>query len=152
MLSNVEIKERIESFPERCRSTGLKVTHQRVAIFNYLAGTESHPSPDEVYETIRVRLPSISLATVYKVLDQFHRQGFLRRVSTEGQVARYDARMEHHHHLICKSCGIIRDLELDPAGSHPAMPEVADFRIERSETFFHGLCNTCEDSKASLPA
>ena len=123
-----------------------------MAIFNYLAGTESHPSPDEVYENIRVQLPSISLATVYKVLDQFHRQGFLRRVSTEGQVARYDARMEQHHHLICNHCGKIRDLGLDPDTSRPSLPEVADFRIERSDILFHGLGRTCQDSEASLPA
>ena len=152
MLSTTEIQERIATFPEQCRTAGLKVTHQRVAIFNFLAGSESHPTPEEVYAEIRTEVPSISLATVYKVLDQFHRHGFLRRVSTEGQVARYDARLEHHIHLICGRCGRIRDLAHSPGAHPPPLPDVADFRIERNDILFHGRCKGCEEDSPALPA
>lgn len=160
MLKPPEIQALMEGFPQQCRSAGLKVTHQRVAIFNYLAGTESHPTPDVVYENIRTQLPSISLATVYKVLDQFHRHGFLRRISTEGQVARYDASLKSHQHLICDTCGLIRDLLSDETGadetgargaSTPPLPEVDDFTIDRCDVLFHGRCNACE-ATSSLPA
>jgi len=136
------ISERIRAFPALCRNAGLKVTHQRTAIYAMLAATESHPSPEEVYTQIRGDLPSISLATVYKVLDLFNRYGFLRKVSTEGQVARYDANTMPHHHQVCSRCGVIRDVvmdlpgELNQEGNH-------DFKVSHCDIIFHGVCGSC---------
>jgi Fur family peroxide stress response transcriptional regulator len=143
MLAQALIQERIQRFPERCRAAGLKVTHQRTAIYGVLAATEQHPSPEEVYESVRPELPSISLATVYKVLDLFQRHGFLRKVSTEQQVARYDANMGAHHHVVCDGCGRIQDVTVNlPAGrlEHPAG---ADFAVSHYDIIFHGLCAGC---------
>jgi Fur family transcriptional regulator, peroxide stress response regulator len=142
MPAQAEIQARMQRFPERCRAAGLKLTHQRSAIYGALAGTERHPSPEEVYEAVRPELPSISLATVYKVLDLFHRHGFLRKVSTEGQVARYDANMGAHHHLVCDACGRIQDVDSAlPAGLES--PLQSDFAVSHYDIIFHGLCADC---------
>ena len=138
------VQERLAQFPERCRTAGLKVTQQRVAVYSMLAHTEAHPTPEDVFEAIRPDLPLVSLATVYKILDQFHRAGFVRKVSTEGQAARYDARTDPHHHLVCTGCGAIQDVQLqhepDLAGDLPA---AADFQVARYDVIFHGLCSAC---------
>lgn len=144
MLKQQDIEERIRRFPALCRVAGLKVTHQRTAIFGMLAATEGHPTPETVYSVIRRRLPSISLATVYKVLDQFHRHGFLHKVSTENQVARYDANLAPHHHLICEGCGKIQDVDPAPAAGDLPAPGVGDFRVVHCEVIFHGLCASCQ--------
>ena len=144
MLNQQDIDQRIKQFPALCRRAGLKVTHQRTAIYGMLASTEEHPTPETVYSVIQSRLPSLSLATVYKVLDQFHRHGFLQKVSTENQVARYDANLAPHHHLVCEGCGQIQDLALAaPARGLPS-PEVGDFQVTHSEVIFHGLCPSCQ--------
>ena len=143
MLAQAQIQERIRNFPERCRAAGLKVTHQRTAIYGVLAATESHPSPEEVYESVRPDLPSISLATVYKVLDLFQRHGFLRRVSTEHQVARYDANMGTHHHLVCDGCGRIQDVSVSLPGGSLESEAGADFSVSHYDIIFHGLCRDC---------
>lgn len=143
MLANALIQERMRGFPGRCRAEGLKVTHQRSAIFRALAATDRHPSPEEVYAQVRAELPSISLATVYKVLDLFQRHGFLRRVSTEQQAARYDANLAPHHHLVCDRCGSIQDVPVPPNSDLPAVPAGVDFSVSHTDILFRGLCGAC---------
>jgi Fur family peroxide stress response transcriptional regulator len=125
------------------------VTHQRTAIYTMLAATDSHPSPEEVYGAIRGALPSISLATVYKVLDLFQRHGFLRKVSTENQVARYDANTGTHHHLISRKCDRIEDVEVALPGGESPRPEGTEFEVDRCDIIFHGLCSQCRAEAAA---
>ncbi len=144
MISRDVIQERVERFPARCREAGLKVTHQRVSIYRMLASSESHPSPDEVYARIRKNLPNLSLGTVYKVLDQFHQNGFVRRVSTEKQVARYDANLAPHHHLNCSCCGRIQDITDALKVSGLTDGGGVDFQVSHHDVIFHGVCSNCQ--------
>jgi len=144
MLTQAKIQERTHRFPAQCKNAGLKVTHQRTAVYGMLAGTESHPTPEDVYSQIRQSLPTVSLATVYKILDLFHSYGFLRKVSTEGQVARYDANVDPHHHVICSQCGTIKDIMPESASYSDALPKVPDFSITHSDVIYHGVCKKCQ--------
>ena len=138
-------QQRIAEFPEVCRRAGLKVTPQRSIIFAMLASTDVHPTPEEVYSEIRKSSPSISLATVYKILDLFQARGFIRRVSTQDQVARYDANMESHHHLICSDCGRISDISFEErVPVETALAESGGFRVSDYEIQFHGKCSDCQ--------
>lgn len=149
MIPQATVDDRIHKFPELCKSAGLKVTHQRTAVYAMLAGTDSHPSPEEVYSSIRRDLPSISLATVYKILDLFHKHGFLRRVSTDGQVARYDANVDAHHHLICARCGGIQDVTVHGCDDLQVdVPDGAALQVGSYDIIFHGLCGGCQKSQA----
>ena len=149
MLNSADIEARIERFPQRCRDAGLKVTHQRTAIYGMLASTERHPTPEEVFSEIRAHIPSISLATVYKVLDQFCQHGFVRKVSTETQVARYDANLSHHHHLLCSSCGTILDVKKEGAVGGLSISAETGFRVSHYDVIFHGQCAACLKTAAS---
>ena len=143
-MTQPQAEQRIKDFPAICRKAGLKVTPQRSAIFSMLTTTKSHPSPEEVYSGIRDATPSISLATVYKILELFHGQGFIRRVSTLDQVTRYDANVDPHHHLICSQCGKIQDVEIEAGSPQPPNPDMAGFRVTDYEVQFHGVCGECE--------
>jgi Fur family peroxide stress response transcriptional regulator len=140
----VSAEEKIRSFPERCHKAGLKVTQQRREIYALLAASLAHPCPEEIYEQIRDALPSLSLATVYKIVDQFHRHGLLRKVPTRSQVARYDARTDEHHHLVCTACDRIEDVFLPPLPPRMTrLPSGTDFQAQSYELVFHGLCSAC---------
>lgn len=139
------VERRIAEFPEACRRAGLKVTHQRMAVYSMLARTDRHPTPEEVYSAIRTQLPSLSLGTVYKILDQFNKHGFLRKVSTESHVARYDANMDSHHHLVCAGCGRIQDVHVDqPLDALAQVPTSAEFAVKSYDILFRGLCKACQ--------
>lgn len=146
MLAQQTIDTRISRFPADCKASGLKVTHQRTAVYNMMAATETHPSPEDVYSTISKNLPSISLATVYKILDLFHKKGFLRKVSTENQVARYDANVDDHYHMICNSCGNIMDLSAKKLNGALDIPKNGGFRVDHYDIVLYGECQSCQGS------
>ena len=141
-------QQRIAEFPDACRRAGLKVTPQRSVIFAMLASTDVHPTPEEVYSEIRKSSPSISLATVYKILDLFHARGFIRRVSTRDQVARYDARTERHYHAVCKRCGAIEDVRAEAAPPLPQGDLAGGFDVHDVDVVLRGLCHHCRTTGA----
>jgi len=144
MAQSAQLQERINAFPTACRGAGLKVTPQRVAVYSMLVKTTQHPSPEEVYSEIRKLSPSISLATVYKILDMFMLKGFIRRVSTQDQVSRYDANLAPHDHLICSGCGKIQDIMGDePQMRQPSGNQTNGFQVVSSEIHYHGFCGDC---------
>lgn len=97
----------------KLRDKGLKVTPQRVAIFEAIVTLNNHPTADNIIEYIKANHPHISVGTVYKVLDSLVENGLLKKVKTEKDIMRYDAVMSDHHHLYCAETDRIEDYE-DP--------------------------------------
>jgi Fur family peroxide stress response transcriptional regulator len=144
MIHADEVKQRIERFPAMCRRAGLKVTPQRQAVYAMLAATDTHPTPDAIFSAVRRELPSVSLATVYKVLDQLAAHGLLVKVSTPDQAARYDARTESHQHAACARCGRITDLHAEHLEEALArLPIPKGFQVRRVDVLVHGICAQC---------
>jgi len=95
---------------------GLKVTHQRLVIYQVLQETDTHPAAEGIYEKIKKRNPSISLGTVYKTLEVFVKKGLIKKINTSEGNMRYDARIDNHNHIYCTNTKEIidfKDLELD---------------------------------------
>jgi Fur family transcriptional regulator, peroxide stress response regulator len=88
---------------------GLKVTPQRIAIFEAILKLNNHPTAENIIEYIRKNHPNISVATVYKVLDVLVENGLIKKVKTENDIMRYDAIMESHHHIYCSDSDKIED-------------------------------------------
>ena len=128
-----------------CEQAGLAVTHQREVIYDVLRSTSGHPSPEEVCARVRERIPSVSLATVYKNLHLFISAGIFQEVSLHHGSMRMETNHEAHHHLLCTRCKTIHDV--DPAHLH--LPErLSDlpggFRAERLAVDVLGLCAACQ--------
>ncbi|HMX98016.1 MAG TPA: transcriptional repressor [Bacteroidia bacterium] len=103
----------MQFFREQLKSKGLKVTPQRVAIYEAVAELHNHPTAENIIEYIKTNHPNISVGTVYKVLDSLVENNLLRKVKNEKDIMRYDAIMSHHHHLYCSETDRIEDFE-DP--------------------------------------
>ena len=95
---------------EALEATGLRFTEQRAAVYRFLSGTTSHPNADEVFQEVRGQVPGISLATVYKSLETLVNCGLASKLTYSDGSARYDARMDPHHHARCVSCGRVMDV------------------------------------------
>jgi Fur family peroxide stress response transcriptional regulator len=135
-------------FARRCRETGLANTHQRMIIYRVLVESADHPSPELVYERVRVEIPSISKATVYKNIRAFVEAGVLREVSDLHQTNRLDANLERHHHLICTRCKCVvdyQDEQLNRVRSSEAEP--LGFRLDEYRVEVRGLCPACRLEK-----
>lgn len=92
---------------------GIKPTPQRAVIAQYLMGTMSHPTAEDVFNAVTDSLPvSLSRATVYNTLNTFVAQGLIKEVFTEPGKARYDANISDHHHFVDTATGEVHDVDL----------------------------------------
>ena len=98
-------------FREQLKEKGLKVTPQRVAIYEAIVKSKNHPTAENVIEYIKANHPNISVGTVYKVLDSLVENSLLKKVKTEKDIMRYDAVLSNHHHLYCSQTDRIEDYD-----------------------------------------
>lgn len=87
----------------------LKVTPQRIAIFEAILELGNHPTAEQILEFIRKNNPNISLATVYKVLDVFVENKLINTVKTDKDIKRYDTFANKHHHIYYSDSEFIED-------------------------------------------
>jgi len=130
--------------PSLLRSHGLRVTPQRLAVLAALQAAPDHPSAEEVFDEIREKMPSVSLATVYNALGELRRVGQLRALPVSGRV-RYDlASRGPHNHLVCESCQRVVDLPMNvlPRPEVPAT-QAQGFEILTAEVIFRSICPDC---------
>ena len=113
---------------------GLRVTPQRVAIYDAILKLRNHPTAEEIIAIIKKDQPHIATGTVYKVLDSLVENELIRKVKTERDIMRYDAITENHHHLYCAESDRIEDyfdIELNEIiGNYFIKKGIPDFEIE----------------------
>lgn len=123
-----------EEISKKLIEKGLKVTPQRIAVFEAIINLHNHPTAENIIEFIRKSNPHIATATVYKVLDALTDNGLIKKVKTEKDIMRYDAILESHHHLYCSVSDRIEDYideELNKMlESHFTTKGIPDFQIE----------------------
>jgi Fur family peroxide stress response transcriptional regulator len=102
-----------DDFREQLKHKGLKVTPQRIAIYEAVVKLKNHPTAENIIDYIKKNHPNISVGTVYKVLDSLVENHLIKKVKNEKDVMRYDAIMQKHHHLYCAETDKIEDFE-DP--------------------------------------
>lgn len=94
------------------RTAGCRFTTQRAAVYAYLERAHHHPTADDVYRSVRRRLRSISLATVYKSLEALVASRLANKLTSAGGSARYDCGGEEHYHLLDVDSGEVFDLPI----------------------------------------
>lgn len=128
----------------------MRMTHQREIILQELKGLETHPTADELFQHVRGRLPRISLATVYRNLEQLAEAGLIVKLYGTGNQKRFDGDTSRHHHIRCVKCGKIADISL--AEGPMSGPEVIDansYRIIEKHFDYLGVCPDCISSELS---
>ena len=98
---------------EKLKEKGLKITPQRIVIYDAVVQLKNHPSAENIIDYIKINHPYISVGTVYKILNVLVENKILKKVKSERDVMRYDAIIEHHHHLYCNDTDKIEDYEDD---------------------------------------
>ena len=96
--------------PGMLRRSGVHPSAQRVAVAEYVLGTDEHPSADEVWACVKRRFPMISRATVYNTLNLFEKKGLIKGLSIVDGKMVFDPKTEPHHHFVDEATGRIYDL------------------------------------------
>jgi Fur family transcriptional regulator, peroxide stress response regulator len=147
----------IEKFEQFCRAHGLSVTHQRLAIFEALASSREHPSAEQLHRAVQRRIPTLSLATVYKNLEALKAIGAVADVNPLHEQARYEAVLpgtgagQRHHHLVCVSCKKVRDLH-DSELDRLRVRDAQGFDVQAVRVQAEGLCPECQARAARRTA
>jgi Fe2+ or Zn2+ uptake regulation protein len=135
-------------YSAQLRMADLRVTRPRVAV---LEAVDDHPHADTetILTAVRSGLPDVSRQAVYDVLNALTAVGLVRRIQPLGMVARYESRVgDNHHHVVCRSCGVIADIDC-AVGDAPCLTPSDDdnvlegFVLDEAEVIYWGFCPDC---------
>lgn len=132
----------------RLRAIHQRYTPGRRALVDVLAGASQPLSIPDVLDAE----PDVPQSTAYRNLAVLEQAGVVHRIATVGDFARYELAedlTEHHHHLICSSCGAVEDFTV-PASLERTLQRVtaeisddAGFRAESHRLDLIGRCASC---------
>jgi len=130
--------------PDRLRAHGVQVTAQRLAVLRAI-GRHPHGTADEVAATVRNEIGAISRQAVYDALAMLVDKGLVRRIQPARSVVRYEQRVgDNHHHLVCRECGEIADVDC-AVGKRPCLDasDARGYEIDEAEVIYWGRCPEC---------
>ena len=126
------------------RERGMRVTSQRLLIERALRDHGGHLSAEQVHELVEPSLPGVTQQTVYSTLALLTELGVARRVAAPGASARFEARVDDHHHMLCQRCGAIEDIDARvPVGRAVGAAREAGFVPDSASVTVLGLCAAC---------
>jgi Fur family ferric uptake transcriptional regulator len=129
------------------RQHGLQVTAQRLAVLRSVSRSP-HATADDIVASVREELGVISRQAVYNALTALAERGVIRRIEPAGSPARYEDRVgDNHHHLICRRCGRLDDVDC-ATGDAPCLVPVDDrsFVVDEAEVIYWGVCADCRSA------
>ena len=133
-----------EASADLLRQHGLQVTAQRLAVLAAVA-RRPHATADDVAKAVRAEIGVISRQAVYDALAVLADKGIIRRIQPAGSPTRYEDRAgDNHHHLICRSCGRMVDVDC-AVGAAPCLTPSDDqgYKIDEAEVIYWGRCPEC---------
>ena len=139
---------KVQILVEKLRARECRITPQRLALLELLVNSADHPSAGQLYGQLKLRFPSMSLATVYKTLNLLKDIGEVREIGFSDGDSRYDAvKPFSHAHLMCTQCRTIIDADM-PAlyDEEQKLAAHSGYRITGHRFDFFGLCPACQSS------
>jgi Fur family ferric uptake transcriptional regulator len=134
---------------DELRGAGLRVTAVRVALLETVRHGD-HLGVEGVASGVRTRVGHVSLQAVYEGLHALAAAGLIRRIEPAGGSPRFEGRVkDNHHHLVCRSCGAVADVDC-AAGEAPCLAPSDDrgFTVDEAEVIYWGLCADCSSRSA----
>ena len=122
---------------------------QREDLLNKIKNSRSHPTAEELYEKAKEKIPSVSRGTVYRNLKDLVDEGYIIKISMASGADRYDYIHKKHNHIICKSCGTVKDFEYNFD-----LEDVKQSVIKQTEVsplldgvIMYGICEKCKKNQ-----
>ena len=126
-------------------SVALRHSKHRESLLNLLKSVKSHPSAEWLYSELKKENQNISLATIYRNLNQLYDYGEIIKLDIGDGIEHYDATTHDHCHFICTNCKSVIDIDIPSATNLNSEAEkLNDILVNKSNLFFYGLCPTCK--------
>ena len=136
---------KLKQSKQTLQAKGLKPTYQRLRILGYLEEHENHPTVEMIYEDLVKEIPTISKTTIYNTLNALLETGIIHAITITGTETRYDSEDFPHHHLLCKGCGKIIDIDIKCP--YVNQNEIDGHRVDERHGYFKGVCRECLKKK-----
>lgn len=134
------------------RENGYKITPQRKAIILTLINRHSSLlSADDLYHHAKKLYEKTNRSTIYRNLEILESLNLLYNISDNG-ISLYKLTCipyEHHHHLICKSCGKIESIDYCPMDVLQKLSKEKQFHLTDHKLELYGQCKKCIDNASS---
>ncbi len=128
-----------------------RLTRQRQAVLEAVAGRQDHPTAAQVFDSVRGRQPHIAYGTVYNALHYLVHSGLVAEVRRPDGVVSYDRETRPHDHAVCRACGTLADVHVPAvrdgvSASYDAVARETGFTVEQHRVEFVGICPACRSS------
>jgi Fur family peroxide stress response transcriptional regulator len=139
----------MDLFRKKCRENNLKVTPQRIVIYEELIKSKDHPNAEVLFERVRKIFPDISLDTVNRTLLTFSQIGIVSVVEGNGEPRRFDPDIENHHHFRCVKCNTIIDFDYKLYDDIEVPEKInTKFTVLNKKVILQGYCDKCRNKKS----
>ena len=137
---------------QQIRAAGLRLTPQRLLIYQTLLQSKRHPTAQGLFEAVKDETPSLSQATVYNTLQALVNAGLIQEIGEAGDGAvHYDADLTPHVNLVCTRCHRVDDffdVPLDAVAEQVASQ--SGYQIQGARTVYYGRCPECQTAVAKI--
>ena len=133
------------------QNAGMRITPQRIAICELLATSDEHPTAAMIFDELKPRFASLSLATVYNTLDALVGLGVVNVLGHAGDdTVHYDADTEPHVNLACISCSKIIDIPSEHVNHlDEEITSASGYKLLGARVLYYGLCPSCQQKRAT---
>lgn len=136
--------DHLQRLTDICRKAGMRVTPQRLRIFEEVVRSTDHPTAEELFFRMRARMPTLSLDTVYRTLAALEKTGVVVRLNIAQAATRFEGLLEPHHHLVCRECNTISDVAWPELDMMLLPGETKEWgHVEKRHIELTGLCRHC---------
>ena len=143
MLDAMKIGEKTfeASFEAFCQKAGFRRTIQRRIVYGLFFGGCKHLSVEDIMAIISKKNPGLREESVYRILGDFEREGYIRKVEVPG-IRKYEYASERHGHFLCSKCGKIWDVDIFSVSIPEVLAGASDVNVT-----FNGICPSCAQKK-----
>jgi Fur family transcriptional regulator, ferric uptake regulator len=129
------------------RSKGLRNGEARRAVVEFLGRQHCCLTAQEIFDQLRAEGRRVGVASVYRVLEQLTKDGFVQRIDIGAGTSRFEPIQpdgEHHHHLVCDDCGKVEafaDEELESVLR--TVEGRTGYSVAGHDVVLRGACSVC---------
>lgn len=128
---------------EYLQKFGIKPSLQRIAIVEYLMENRIHPTAEDIYNALYIKVPTLSKTTVYNTLKLFCEQGAVLSLFIDDKNVRFDIDTSCHAHFQCNRCNKVFDIPV--ADKTLLQKQVENFVVTEAHLYYKGYCKACKD-------
>ena len=122
----------------------MNYSRQREIILETLQANVVHPTAEYLYAVLKAKAPNISLATLYRNLNQLADNGVTKKIDGLEAPSHYDHNTHEHYHFICDECKRVFDVSSDVAPDIVRKTEEeTGFIVKKHDIIFNGICRDC---------